>query len=150
MTEKPKVDIEQLLEKGRVLQIRPQGTSMTPFIRPGRDEVILEAVNPADVHRGDILLYRRDHSILVLHRVHHRQGESFFMLGDNQVEIEGPVRADQLRGRVSAIVRDHRRIAVGQPLYVLLSRLWLLLRPARPLLRRIARVIRKVVTYPAE
>ena len=43
------------------------------------------------------------------------------MAGDNQTEVEGPVEEDQIRGILTAFVRNGRRISVKNPVYVIWS-----------------------------
>ena len=62
-------NIEELLDSGNAVQIKPQGYSMYPLIVPGRDEAVIRKENPAGLKRGDVVLYRRDRSILVIHRI---------------------------------------------------------------------------------
>ena len=88
-------DLEALLQDGNIIRIRPQGYSMYPLFIPGRDEALIESVSADTVRKNDVVLYRRDQSILVLHRICKITAEGFFMVGDNQSEIEGPLRADQ-------------------------------------------------------
>lgn len=132
-----KIDIEELLAEGKCIQIKLQGYSMYPLFVPGRDEVIIERCDPAGVRRGDVLLYRRDSGILVLHRLYRRTREGFFMVGDNQKEVEGPLAAHQFKGKMTAFIRKGKKISVRNPLYVAVSRLWLLLRPVRPLIGKV-------------
>ena len=126
------MDIEKLLEQGKRLRIKPRGYSMYPLIVPGRDEVFVERVSPESLRRGDVVLYRRrDEDILVLHRIWKREGDAFFLVGDNQKEIEGPLEASQIKGKIST----------SNVIYLLYSRIWLWLRPCRP---QISRVIHKI------
>ena len=99
-------DLEALLQDGNIIRIRPQGYSMYPLFIPGRDEALIESVSADTVRKNDVVLYRRDQSILVLHRICKITAEGFFMVGDNQSEIEGPLRADQIKGRLIAFVRN--------------------------------------------
>ena len=126
-----KYDIEQLLEAGEVIQIYPEGYSMYPMFVPGRDAAVIKKADVKKIRRADVVLYRRKESILVLHRVVKRKSGQFYMAGDNQMEIEGPVETDQIRGILTAFVRNGRRISVKNPVYVILSEAWLLLRPVR-------------------
>ena len=111
-----KYDIEQLLEAGEVIQIYPEGYSMYPMFVPGRDAAVIKKADVKKIRRADVVLYRRKGSILVLHRVVKRKGGQFYMAGDNQTEVEGPVEADQIRGILTAFVRNGRRISVKNPL----------------------------------
>lgn len=143
-------DIEKLLAEGNIIQIKPQGYSMYPLLVPGRDEAIVAPVNGvrveaenstlsapdgmdiAGLKRGDVVLYRRDKSILVLHRIWKRHGDKFYLVGDNQKEIEGPLRPDQMKGVVVGFVRKGKTISVKNPVYRLLTGIWLIMRPVRP------------------
>ena len=107
-----KYDIEQLLEAGEIIQIYPEGYSMYPMFVPGRDAAVIKKADVKKIRRADVVLYRRKGSILVLHRVVKRKGGQFYMAGDNQTEVEGPVEADQIRGILTAFVRNGRRISV--------------------------------------
>lgn len=138
------VDLEKLLVQGSTIQIKPQGFSMYPLFVPGRDEARIEAVDTSILKRGDVVLYRRDQSILVLHRICKVQGNNFFMVGDNQTEIEGPLRADQIRGKLVSFVRNGHDIDVCNPVYRFLSGFWLLMRPARPLVWKCTSLIRRI------
>lgn len=134
-----KIDIEELIRQGNIVQIKLQGYSMYPLFVPGRDEVLIEQIEPKEGRRGDVLLYRRDSGILVLHRVYKHTKDGYFMVGDNQTEIEGPLRADQIKGKMTAFIRKGKKFSVTHPGYVLLSKIWLRLRPFRPVISRVAK-----------
>lgn len=133
-----KQDIEALLLQGSAVQFKPQGYSMYPLFVPGRDQAVVAPVDPGRLKRGDVVLYRRDESILVLHRIWKHTGDQFYLVGDNQKEIEGPLRPDQMRGILVEIIRNGKRFSVKNPIYRILSALWLRLRPLRPLLSHMA------------
>lgn len=144
----PKQDIEKLLQDGNSISIKPRGSSMYPTLVEGRDSAIIEPVRMEELKRGDVVLYRRDaevaDGILVLHRIYKRKKDGFYMVGDNQKEIEGPLRADQIKGIMVGMDRNGRYISVKNPVYKVLTRIWLILRPFRPLISQIiARIKRK-------
>ena len=142
-----KQDIEALLSQGNSVQFKPQGYSMYPLFVPGRDEAVVAPVDPMQLKRGDVVLYRRDGSILVLHRIWKRKGDEFYLVGDNQSEIEGPLRPDQMKGILLEIIRKGRCFSAKNLIYRFLAGLWLRLRPFRPVLSQAAawckRVLRK-------
>ena len=138
------VDIEKLLRDGHPVRLKPQGFSMYPLFISGRDEAVIAPCDPASLHRGDVALYRRDHSILVLHRIWKVQNDGFYMVGDNQTDIEGPLRPDQIRGKLIACNRNGLEFSTKNPLYRLLSGIWLTFRPFRPLAHRIAAFLRRL------
>ena len=126
-----RIDIEEALREGKSIQIRPQGYSMYPLLVPERDEVILRAVDPAELRRGDVVLFRREGSILVLHRIWKKRSDGFYMVGDNQTKVEGPIAEEQVRAIMTGIIRKGRYLSAGNPGYRLLSAVWLFLRPFR-------------------
>ena len=135
------IDIEALLSGGQSIQLYPQGYSMYPLLVPGRDEVILSPLPERVLRRGDVALYRRDTGILVLHRIWRCKEDGYYMVGDNQTEIEGPLALSQVRGKMIAVIRNGKSFSTGNPLYVIFSRIWLILRPFRP---AISEIIHKV------
>ena len=141
-------DIEQLLQDGNILKIRPQGYSMYPLFISGRDQALVQQVSLDSLRKNDVVLYRRDHSILVLHRICRITRDGFYMVGDNQSEIEGPLRPDQVRGKLIGFIRKGREISVRNPLYRVLSSLWLLMLPVRPLCFRLTAFLRKLIKRP--
>ena len=108
-------DLEALLQDGNIIRIRPQGYSMYPLFIPGRDEALIESVSADTVRKNDVVLYRRDQS---------------------------PLRADQIKGRLIAFVRNGKEISVKNPLYRFLSALWLFMLPLRPVCFRITAFLR--------
>lgn len=139
-----KYDIEQLLEAREVIQIYPEGYSMYPMFVPGRDAAVIKKADVKKIRRADVVLYRRKGSILVLHRVVKCRDGQFYMVGDNQMEIEGPVQEDQIKGILTAFVRNGHRISVKNPFYVILSGMWLLLRPVRGIFWSFTAWVRKL------
>ena len=139
---KEKYDIESLLAAGRTIQMRPQGTSMYPMFADPADEAVIAPVDVARLKRGDVVVYRRDPNaggLLVMHRIYRRNGEEFYMVGDNRSEIEGPLRADQMRGILVQWVRRGRTYSVKNIGYRLFSGLWLVMLPLRnPVYRLLA------------
>lgn len=135
-------DIEQLLREGKSIQIKPQGYSMYPVLVPERDEAIIEPLTNVKLKRGDVVLYRRDTEItggiLVLHRIWKHTKDGFYMVGDNQKEIEGPLREEQIKGIMVGLVHKGKYVSVKNPWYRLLTGGWLMLRPMRPVISQVA------------
>lgn len=125
-----KIDVEQLLLEGKSVQLQPQGYSMYPMFVPGRDWAVIEPVQKK-LCRGDVVLYRREGGILVLHRIYKVKPEGVYLVGDNQTEIEGPLEETWIRGMLTSFIRKGRPVSVKNPVYRLASTLWLLVRPFR-------------------
>ena len=131
---------------------------MYPLLNPDKgDQVIVEPLGERKLKRGDVVLYRRDgekgttdeegfaEGILVLHRIHHRKGDQFYFVGDNQNQIEGPLRTDQLRGIMVARVRRGKTLSVRNILYRMSTGAWLLVCPIRPRIMRVAEIVKNSI-----
>lgn len=143
-------DIEKLLSEGKSIQIKPQGYSMYPVLVPGRDEAIVEQVGKRRLRRGDVVLYRRmsgeRKGILVLHRIWKVKEKGYYLVGDNQKEIEGPLQPDQMKGIMVGMLRKGKYVSCKNPWYRLLTRGWLMLRPFRPGIAKTAAGVKRLVT----
>lgn len=131
-----KVDIEKILSEGNTVEIKPRGYSMYPLFVPERDIAVIKPVGEDVLKRGDVVLYRREESILVLHRIWKKKGDQFYMVGDNQKETEGPIYRFQIKGKLIGIKRKGRYLDVRNPIYRFLFAVWLFLRPLRPLIAK--------------
>ncbi len=132
------IDVVKLLEEGKTVQIKPQGSSMYPMFVPGRDCAIIKKVNPGQLRIGDVVLYRRDSGILVLHRIWNITKEGVLLVGDNQTCIEGPLKINQMIGVLVSFLWKGRKVSIYNPIYLLLSRGWLILLPYRKHIKRAA------------
>lgn len=139
---KEKQDIEALLAAGQSVQFAPDGWSMYPLLESLRDQVVVVPIGERPLRRGDVALYRRDGGILVLHRVWRANARGLWFVGDNQKEIEGPLRPDQVRGVMTAMIRKGKRVEVTDLRYRVFSALWLLLRPIRPFIAKIVHALK--------
>ncbi|MFA9462727.1 MAG: S24/S26 family peptidase [Velocimicrobium sp.] len=137
------INLISLLNEGKIIQIKPQGYSMYPMFVPGRDSAIIKKANTNMLKRGDVVLYRREGSILVLHRICKRCENEIYLVGDNQVKIEGPVRIEQVEGILIAFIHKGKKISVRNPFYQLLSHMWLIARPYRQGMKQFAVKIKK-------
>jgi len=116
-------EVAAILREGREAVIIPTGNSMLPFIRGGRDRVVLHA--RPEVAVGDIVLVRIGEKY-ILHRVIAVSGDALTLMGDgNLAGTEHCTSADVL-GTVTEIIRPSgRRIQPGS------GRFWRRLKPFR-------------------
>lgn len=101
-------EVAALLARGSKVTLRVRGNSMFPFLRSGRDSVVLEPA--ARFRPGDIVLARLPDKGFVLHRVLRLTPEGLLLKGDGNVCAVEACRLGEVCGRVSHIVRKGRRI----------------------------------------
>lgn len=128
--------VKPLLDEGFELKICPSGLSMYPFLAGGRDEVILMSAAYRAPVRGDIVLFSRVDGVHILHRVHHVKKGSFYMLGDAQTWIEGPIARENVHAVAVAVIRKNKKTSCDSFSLKLMVHIWLILRPVRPLFIR--------------
>ena len=122
----------ELLRRGAYVRFRAIGASMQPTIEDG-ELITVAPVEPESVKRGDILLYQNERGVFA-HRVvgvvkgtftiNGGDSPPYLLRGDASVSCDAPVRLEQVIGRVVAVQRGGRSLALD-------SRLANLLRLAR-------------------
>lgn len=90
--------IRDVLASGEGFRLYPRGHSMEPMLYEGRDSVLL--VRPENIRPGDVLLYRRDNGMFVLHRLIAVQKGGYLMCGDHQSALEYGIRPEQVIAKV--------------------------------------------------
>jgi len=128
-----------VLEQGHNLKMPLSGLSMYPLLTGGRDEVLIATVAGKRLKRGDIVLYARPDGTHILHRIHHIKNNMYYMLGDAQTWIEGPIKEEAVLAVAIAVQRKGKTILCSHYGYRFISGLWLFLRPVRPVMLRAIR-----------
>ena len=156
MQTEAKISPEELLAEGRTIQIKPQGYSMYPLFVPGRDSAVIAppeksgrdsaVIAPPEksgrqgtnlrYRKGDVVLYRGEGQKLILHRIcclkKEKNGSTaYYMAGDNQSRLEGPVYQEQIKGVLVAVIRNGKTFTVNNLIYRAVFIVWRWLRPAR-------------------
>lgn len=116
--------VRELLSEGREVVFTPKGNSMLPFIRGGRDSVVLSgAFAPLEV--GDIVLADVD-GRFVMHRVFALEGDSVTLMGDGNITGTESCTVADVIGKVTEIRKD-----AGKTVKPGKGRLWRVLMPVR-------------------
>lgn len=126
--------IVELLNNGQSARIVVRGSSMYPFLRENIDSVELTKTDFNNLRVGDIVMIRRNSGVYVMHRILKKEEKCFYMVGDAQQWIEGPLSSENLIAKVTAIWRKEKKILCSNKVWKLLSRIWLMLRPCRDIL----------------
>lgn len=132
-----------LLETVDTLPLAVTGSSMVPFLVPGRDSVVLTRMKHPP-KRGDIVLYQRENGAYVLHRVYGTDADGVCcMVGDAQQELERGIAPRQLIAVVCAARRKGKLQRPGMFWWEFFSKIWIRLVPLRPFLLRVYRIGRR-------
>ncbi len=136
MIEKPSVDVkvmdpdayfgilESFLAEGKDVKMTPKGNSMLPFIKGGRDSVVLtRPTRPFEP--GDIVLFRVA-GRYVMHRVLKRDGDHLLIMGDGNIYGKERCETSDVIGLVTEIHKENGKVVKPGK-----ARLWKLARPFR-------------------
>lgn len=135
--------IEETLASGGTVKLPITGTSMLPLLVAGRDTVTLSPV-AEDLQKFDIPFYRRRDGAFVLHRiVDCAEDNTYTLCGDNQWVLEKGIRAEQVIGVVSEIMRNGKTFSVESKKYKRYVRFWHGLFPVRKYIVKLRGKLRK-------
>lgn len=131
--------LSELIKDGHEVSIPIAGSSMTPFLGDGRDQVFVKAPwRP--IRKGDIVLYQRRDGSFILHRVQHVHGKgetaTYDMIGDAQDKIERGVPGEQIVAVATRARRKGETIEPGSFYWWFFQNIWIRIIPLRrPLMR---------------
>ena len=135
--------LKELVEEGREVSMIISGSSMSPFLCHERDRVFFKAPDrPPRV--GDMVFFQRRSGQYVLHRICRIKDGSYYIVGDAQTAIEGPVAREQIFALVTKVQRKGRILAPGDFWWEFFAWVWVRLIPLRPVLSRIYGLICKI------
>lgn len=100
------VEMEFLLDVMRdsgAISLPVQGKSMRPFLKEGRDSVVLIVPN-GDYKKGDIVVYKRKNTY-VMHRIVSVGQNTVSIMGDNEINPDNGVD----KNNIVAVVKEIRR-----------------------------------------
>lgn len=133
-------EIERLIKEGSQVSFKPKGVSMHPFIRGGKDTVLLD--KPGRVQKGDIALARVAPATYVLHRVTDTTENTVILMGDgNTVSMERCRQEDVIAIAVT-IEKGGKTIDCRSKSHQLKAAIWRMLRPVR---RYLLAIYRRVI-----
>lgn len=136
--------IRTVIESGGEFLVYPNGTSMLPTIRPGKDAVLLCRAD--SVACGDLLLYQRKNGAYVLHRVVKlRKDGSYVLRGDNQFFDEGGIFPSDVVAKVSAIKRGEKEKRTSSLSFRIKSGMRLFFYPLRRFVFRAKNKLRRML-----
>ena len=114
---------EEIIRRDGRLVYTSVGDSMLPFIRSGKDLLVIEKPQ-GRLKKYDVPLYRRDSGQYVIHRVLKVRENDYVICGDNRWQRETGITDRHILGVLTAIVRDGKTISVQDRNYLRKVHLW--------------------------
>lgn len=128
--------LRELAGEGRVVSMLVVGSSMSPFLCHKRDYIYFTKPD-RELRRGDMVFYQRDTGQYVMHRIYKRKKEGYYMVGDAQTQIEGPLRRDQIFARIIKVKRKGRIIEPGNFWWEFFEHVWIRIIPLRKVIEKL-------------
>lgn len=122
--------LRELAEEGEVVSMLIAGSSMSPFLCHKRDYIYFSRPE-RELRRGDMVFYQRDNGQYVMHRICKIRPEGYYMVGDAQTQIEGPLRRDQIFARITKVKRKGKMLAPGDFWWEFFEHVWIRMIPVR-------------------
>jgi len=132
--------LRELTEEGKEVSMRIAGNSMLPFLVHERDVIYFKKPDRV-LRKGDMVFFQRPNGEFVMHRIWRINNEGYYMAGDAQRWIEGPVKENQIFAIITKVCRKGTWIGPGDFWWEFYEHMWLGLLPVRPYLMRIYRGI---------
>lgn len=132
-------EIDRLIKEGSQVSFTPKGISMHPFIRGGKDTVLLD--KPETIQKGDIALARIPGSACVLHRVTDVTESTITLMGDGNPSGTERCRHEDIIAVAVEIRKDGKTIDCRSKSHQRKAAIWRMLKPVRRYLLAIYRRI---------
>lgn len=128
--------LRELTESGREVSMQITGSSMSPFLIHERDTICFKKPD-RELKKGDMVFFQRKNGQYVMHRIKKVRSEGYYIIGDAQTMIEGPIEREQIFAVITKVRRKGKWINPGDFWWEFFAHIWLHMIPLRHLLMRI-------------
>lgn len=133
----------ELTSENREVSMRIAGNSMSPFLIHERDYIRFKKPDRS-LKAGDMVFYERKNGQFIMHRIWKVKPDGFYIVGDAQAEIEGPIELEQIFAVVTSVCRKGKWIAPGDFWWEFFEHIWIRMIPLRhPLMKAYGMVCQK-------
>lgn len=134
--------LRELTEQGKEVSIRIAGDSMAPFMYHGRDFINFKKPD-RKLRKGDMVFYQRTSGQFIMHRIWKVKPEGYYIVGDAQSDIEGPVQEEQIFGLITKVKRKGRWIGPDDFWWKIFEKIWIRMVPLRPVIMSVYRKLHR-------
>ncbi|MGN1168258.1 MAG: S24/S26 family peptidase [Lachnospiraceae bacterium] len=122
--------LKELVQEGKEVSLLVSGSSMSPFLIHERDYVYFRMPD-RELKKGDIVFFQRINGQYIMHRIQKVRPEGYYIVGDAQTEIEGPILQEQIFAIVTKVKRKGKWIKPGDFWWEFFEHVWLEIIPIR-------------------
>lgn len=127
--------LKELTEEGREVSMLIAGSSMSPFLIHERDMIYFKKPD-RELKKGDMVFFQRRSGQFIMHRIWKVRPEGYYIVGDAQTQIEGPVERDQIFAQITKVRRKGKWLEPGDFWWEFFEHVWLHMIPFRHVLMR--------------
>lgn len=131
-----------LVEEGNEVSLLISGSSMSPFLIHQRDTIYFKAPD-RPLRTGDMVFFQRMDGRFVMHRIWKVKPDGYYIVGDAQTAIEGPVQRQQIFALVTRVQRKGKWLKPGDFWWKFFEHFWIHIIPLRPVICRVYSWIKK-------
>ncbi len=96
--------LKEMVAQGMEVSATIFGTSMEPFLKDKRDRIYFRNTE-GTIKKGDMVFFQRKTGEYVMHRVMRIRNHQYYMAGDHQTFLEGPIETTQIFAKVVSVER---------------------------------------------
>lgn len=134
--------LKEMVEEGLEVSMTVAGTSMEPFLLHGRDKIYFQKLD-GTIKKGDMVFYQRKSGAYVMHRVMKVKGQCYYMAGDHQTTLEGPIEKKQIFAKIVSVERDGVWLTENDRIWKFYAVWWRRLFWVRKVVNKLKRIIGK-------
>lgn len=124
--------LRELTEQGKEVSVLISGNSMAPFLCHQRDMICFEKPKGL-LRKGDMVFYQRENGQFLMHRIYRVTRQGYYLVGDAQRVIEGPLKEEQIFAVITKVKRKGHWIGPGNFVWEFFEHIWIRMVPARHL-----------------
>lgn len=128
--------LKELTHQGKEVSLLISGNSMFPFLIHQRDYICFRRPD-RKLRKGDMVFYQRKNGQYIMHRICGVKPDGYYMVGDAQQLIEGPIQESQIFGLVTKVKRKGKWIGPENFWWKFFRYVWIRLIPFRHMLMRL-------------
>ena len=134
--------LRDLTEQGKEVGMPVFGSSMSPFLVNERDYIYFKKPD-RELKAGDMVFYQRPNGRFIMHRICKVKPEGYYIVGDAQTEVEGPVLREQIFALIFKVKRKGKIIGPEDFWWKFFKNVWIHVIPFRPFFHKVYGIIKK-------
>ena len=116
--------LRSLVEEGQEVSMLITGSSMSPFLIHHRDTIYFKHPD-RPLRKGDMVFFKRQSGQYVMHRIYKVKKDGYYLIGDGQMIIEGPIQRNQIFALVTKVQRKGKWLKPGDFWWEFFAHIWI-------------------------